>query len=276
MRKAICHYSFHRRWKDENWDCNRLAREVADLGVEGVDFHVRYLGQPGPEAARTIRQAVKDHGLVLSGLSMSNDFSGQGDAWRKQVDAVKAWLPVAAEVEAPVSRIFGGHIPEAYRFVAEHREAAGKRVLEGLAEVVREAERLGVVLALENHGGLPCTGEEQVAMIEAINSRHLRATIDVGNYLQGGQEGKDGTATAAGLAAYVHFKDFKKVPYGLNPWGYAGEACVVGEGDIDHAECLKALRAAGYDGFVALEYEGTEAEVTGVPRSVDFMNKVME
>jgi sugar phosphate isomerase/epimerase len=141
--------------------------------------------------------------------------------------------------------------------------------------VVREAEKLGVVLALENHGGLPCTGEEQVKVIEAINSKSLRATIDVGNYMGCGQEGHVGTALAAHLAAYVHFKDNRKKPAvkpGL-PWSI--ESCTLGEGDVDHQACLAALTKAGYNGFVALEYEGTEDERTGVPKSVAFMKRVM-
>ena len=33
------------------------------------------------------------------------------------------------------------------------------------------------------------------------------------------------------------------------------------------------IATAGYDGFLGLEYEGTEAEVTGVPRSVETLKK---
>lgn len=45
---------------------------------------------------------------------------------------------------------------------------------------------------------------------------------------------------------------------------------------MDLRACLNALKKAGYDGVVALEYEGTEAETTGVPKSVAHMKKVMK
>ncbi len=275
MQIALCHYSFHRRWKDEAWTAERLADEVKALGVPAVDFHARLLGSPADASAR-VRAALQRTGLVLSGLSLGNNFNAEKpEEFRAQVDTVKTWIGVAAELKAPVSRIFGGHLPAEKRADAAAKAAGRQRILDGLAEVVREAERLDVVLALENHGGLPCTGEEQVEVLRAINSPNLRATIDVGNYMQGNQEGHVGTTLAAAYAAYVHFKDFKKVADAAQPNGHRLEACVVGEGDVDHRRCLAALRAAGYDGYVAIEYEGVEAEQTGVPKSVAFTRRVL-
>ena len=43
-----------------------------------------------------------------------------------------------------------------------------------------------------------------------------------------------------------------------------------------HRAYIEALREAGCTGFVALEYEAAEDEKTGVPKSVEFMNYVME
>ena len=112
-------------------------------------------------------------------------------------------------------------------------------------------------------------------MIEIIDSPYLKATIDVGNYMHGGQEAHVGTAIVAKHCAYVHFKDFVKVPDRSTPWGWTVKPCIVGEGDVDHRACLEALAADGYDGFIALEYEGDEDETIGVPKSVEFMNQVM-
>ncbi len=272
MKKAICHFSFHRRWDAEKWTPERLAQEVKNLGVEGVDFHVRYLGDASDAAGR-IRDALSRHGRELSGLSMSNDFNKEDPReWREQIETVKKWLHVAADVKAPVCRIFGGWVPEERRHDESVRTQAQMRVLDALGKVVREAEALGVCLALENHGGLPCTGEEQVDMIRRIGSPCLKATIDVGNYLMGGQEGHVGTRIASACCAYVHFK---KIP-DTNDWrGWRLEPCTVGEGDVDHRACLTELRNAGYQGYVALEYEGTQEEITGVPKSVEFMNRIL-
>ncbi len=145
-----------------------------------------------------------------------------------------------------------------------------------LQEVVAEAEKLGVILALENHGGLPCTGEEQVRVIETISSPNLKATIDVGNYMQACQEGHEGSAAAAHLAAYIHFKDFRKIasPEGSSlPWSI--EACTVGKGDVDHLKCLQAIYTTDYKGCIAIEYEGPDDEKIGVPESLAYTKEVI-
>lgn len=273
MEVSICHYSFHRTWKEENWDCEWLAREVKNLGCGAIDFHAGLLGA-AQGAAQKIKDALEATGLTLSGLSLSNNFNQEDPAaLAAQVQTVKEWLEVAAEVKAPVSRIFGGHIKD--RRNPDLLKQGFDRILKGLGLVTAAAEKAGVVLALENHGGLPCTGEEQVSVLKQVNSPFLKATVDVGNYMSGGQEGHRGTELAADRAAYVHFKDFKKLPPkdpGL-PWSLA--ACTVGQGDVNLYACLEELYKAGYTGFVAIEYEGPDMERTGVPRSLAYTKKLL-
>jgi sugar phosphate isomerase/epimerase len=66
-----------------------------------------------------------------------------------------------------------------------------------------------------------------------------------------------------------------KVPDESSPWGWGIKAAVIGEGDVDLDACVKVLSEAGYDGFVALEYEGDEDEKTGVPKSVETLKRVV-
>ena len=274
MKTAKCHYSYHRTWKAENWTCVDLARAVKALGVGAIDFHCGMVG-PAAEAPAKIKAALEETGLELSGLSLSTNFNREdAAAVDEEVEKAVAYMRVAAEIGAPVSRIFGGHVRE--RNDPDKLKAAGEMIVAGLAKAAAEAEKLGLVLALENHGGFPATGEEQVEVIERIGSPSLRATVDVGNYMSVGQEGHVGTALAAGCCAYVHFKDFRKKPDESKPWGWSLEACTVGAGDVDHRKCLEALKAAGYDGFVAIEYEGGEGEAEGVPESVKFTRELLK
>lgn len=275
MQKAICHYSFHRLWKEQNWTADRLAEEVAGLGVECIDFHMGLMTGV-PDAARRIREAVDKHGLKLSGVSCSNDFGQEDpDAFRETIEKVKGWLRLAGEVGAPVSRVFGGGIGFAHRSDPELVAGARERILNSVSEVLPTAEACGVVICIENHGGMPATGDEQVDFVKTIDSPFFRATIDVGNYMQAGNEGHVETAKAAPVAGYVHFKDFRKVPDDDKPWGWGVKSTIVGDGDVDLQACYDAMKDAGYDGVIALEYEGPEDEAVGVPRSVETMNRVM-
>ena len=70
MRKAICHYSFHRRYAEEKWTPARLVQEVKALGAEGIDFHARLLGIPPTEAAPATPPFRKSLLLIPSGFFM--------------------------------------------------------------------------------------------------------------------------------------------------------------------------------------------------------------
>ena len=273
MKLAICHYSLRRTWETQGWNCLDLARHVRDLGVPAIDFHTRYIGDTPPAE---IIAALKETGLVLSGLSFSNNFlKDDPDELEAEVRKVESWIDLAGAIGAPVSRIFGGHLPPEVRHDQAERQRHMNRLLAPLERVTARAEKVGLVLAMENHGGLPATSGEIVAMIERIGSDHLRSTCDTGNFLQAGQEPVDGARGVARYAAYAHIKDFRKLPDTEAPLGYRIEAAVVGDGDVDNAGCLEALHQAGFDGYVALEYEGAAEESSAVPQSLDHMRSLL-
>lgn len=275
MKIAICHYSLHRRWSAGKWTLNQMTLEVKKLGLDAVDIHAGMTGSPAG-ADESIRAALTQSGLTLSGLSLSNNFSSDDlNEVHKQVETVKQWLEVAARVRAPVCRIFGGHLSGKQRGDPAVKQRKMRQIIDQLGVVAQDARKLGLILALENHGGLPSTGTEQVEVIRAINLPSLKATVDVGNYLPCGQESQEGTRVAAAHAAYVHFKDFRKIADPGNPQGWKFEACAIGEGAVNHKMCLEALREAGYNGYIALEYEGKEDEETAVPKSLAAMKQLM-
>lgn len=264
MKYALCHYALHCTWKDENLNCLQLAELTKELGFKAIDFHVRLLGDL-EQAKADIPAALTATGLELSGLSLGNNFALEDDAdFQEQVDGVIAGIGLAAAVKAPVSRIFGGHLPKADRQDEAKRRACFGRIIEGLKLVTAEAEKQGVVLALENHGGLPATAAEQIEVIEAVNSPNLRATIDVGNYMGVGENGHESLEKVVHLAAYIHFKDNSS----FDPV----RACTLGDGLVDLGACLRILEEHHYNGHIAIEYEGSEDERTGIRRSMDYLH----
>lgn len=266
MKTAICHYSFHRTLAEEDWTLEDFVNQCGSLEIDGIDFHQRFL--PGPEKApEVIQKAIEGTGLELSSLSLSTNFNKEGNEFVQEIEQARKWIEAASRAGTRVSRIFGGHIPD--RSDAEMLSSALKNVCAAMKELVPAAEEFNVILALENHGGVPGLGEEQVSVIREVDSPFLKATVDVGNYMSCGQDSMRGVSLAAPYCVYVHWKDMKKTESGAEP-------SVVGEGDVDHAGCMKILEDAGYSGYAALEYEGPEDEREGVTKSIAFMNSLME
>ena len=72
----------------------------------------------------------------------------------------------------------------------------------------------------------------------------------------------------ASYARHVHAKDFAPaVSDGfLTRGGRRIRGTVIGEGMIPIAPCLGALLHAGYDGYVTVEYEGSEDALAAIAR----------
>ena len=269
MKLALCHYSYHRRWANEGWDIARLTRETQALGVDGIDYHTKLIGVSPDEAIGAIGSALAGASLELSGLSLSTNFNLEDSAeFDAHIAETVAWLETAAALNAPVCRIFGGKVDRSDKAAIA---PALQRVTIAMKQLAPRAEALGLVLAIENHGGLPCTAEEQIDVIQQVNSPALRATVDIGNYISCGQRGEVGTALAAGYAAYVHVKDY--TPSEGGPRSYT--SCTLGKGELDIPQCLRSLKEAGFDDYVAIEYEGAEDETTGVVESVRYMKEML-
>lgn len=268
MQLALCHYSFHRRWAAEAWDVVRLCREAKALGVPSVDLHTRLAG-PALDDPATTRAVLAHEGVSLAGLAFSNAFTKPDvAAFQAEVDKIRGWTRLARALGTDTARIFGGHLSEDRRLDPVARRQGLQQVIDGIGAVIRCAEDEGVTLALENHGFLPGTSAEVLQVLGAIASPRLRATIDLGNFLQAGEEPVHAAGVLAPHGAYVHVKGMRKVPSLRWPWGWEIEACTPGEGDVDLPGCIAALRRFGFNGVVALEYEGPVPEIAGIPASL--------
>lgn len=283
MKISICQYSFHRAWAAEGWDAHRFAKEANKTGASAIDFHAGLLGST-QRAAEIIKSALDNTGLELAALALSNNFGHDDPVLvRKEIEATISWMRIAKEVEAPVARIFGSPLPSGLVVHArggkagdEARKKLKEKIAAALKEVTREAERLDLILALENHHGCPATGEEQVELIERMNSRCFRATVDVGNYMCADQAPEAATTLVAPYTAYVHVKDFARIADDSVASGWKLVPRAVGRGDVNHAACLQILKDAGFDGFVAIEYEGDDDERVGITQSVEFLKQHCE
>ena len=253
-----------------------FVRACKELGCDGVDFHQRLSGDP-EKALPEIESALKENAIELSSFSLSNNFTGDDRA--EQIEKVKKGIELGARMGAKHSRIFGGHLGS--NDPDELKKAMGL-VVEALKEVVPVAEKHGVVLCIENHGGAPGRGEEVVEVIEKVNSPNFKATVDLGNFLGAGQHALDGTKLTAKHAGYVHVKDMKILPLdgeeGRKPAraDWKTKSTVQGEGDVDLPGCLTVLKDAGYDGWLALEFEAEGDEREGVKKSLDYIRKCMK
>jgi len=250
---------------------------AAKQDVEGVEL-LDYFWKDKKTELPAVKKQIADSGLKLAVYSIGNDFcQGDAAARAKQLDDLKDGVDTANALGVNLVRVFSGHHKDNFTF-----EDSLGWILEGLSAGAEYAEKNGVVLALENHGLMAGRSDQVRGIIEKVNSPALRANLDTGNFLLVGQDPTDAARELADVVALVHLKDFRKarpdetihVYKGLDGVGYTGT--VTGEGGVDLPTIVSILGAAGYEGWLSLEYEGGMDPLTiGVPQSLAAANKLI-
>jgi sugar phosphate isomerase/epimerase len=117
---------------------------------------------------------------------------------------------------------------------------------------LENAERQGVIMAIENH--LDLLADELVELITTIDSKFLRVCLDTGNALRMLEDPLDVVAKLAPFAAATHIKDVAAHRGDPKTFGF-WPSVPLGDGLIDLPKVLENLQRAGYQGLLALEID---------------------
>lgn len=223
----------------------------AKLGCAGTELTGYFLPKDltGDVLPRLRRHAFL-RGITISGTAISNDFiGGTKDERAAQVGYVKQWIDHAVRLGAPHIRVFAGKPPKDM-----DETIARSLAVEALVECAGYAGLHGVMLGLENHGGPTATPDGLLAIVQAVDSPWLGINLDSGNF-----HTDDPYADFARCAPYAVNVQVKAV---MKPTGAATSQ------PTDYARIATLLRAANYQGFVALEFEEDEDPWVGIPREM--------
>ncbi len=198
----------------------------------------------------SLKAAAHKLGIDISGTAIRNDFCDP-DAVKRKADItyVKRWVDIALHLGAPHIRVFAGN-PHA----GVSDEQATVWAIECLKECADYAGTQGVYLGIENHGYLTTSGDTLMKVAESVNHEWLGINLDTGNFDSNPYEN---IARAVPRAVNVQLK--------LDVAGDKPKSKV----PADFARIFKILRDGGYQGYVALEYEGKEDPYTGVPKFIE-------
>jgi sugar phosphate isomerase/epimerase len=169
----------------------------------------------------------------------------------ERAESVERMRKAKIELQAWGVQGFDGDEAAARR-VFEFAKANGIRVItadpskEALPILDRLVAEFGIAIAIHNHG--PGSRYDKLAsVLEAVEGRHklLGACIDTGHALRSGENPVEWAKRLGKRVHDVHLKDVKDA----KTWK------VLGEGDLDVIGFLRELKATGFAGVVALEYE---------------------
>jgi len=260
---GVIHYNF------PDFSLDDFVKYAADTGYGYVELAFSDVWKEGiesPEAeAGKVRQQVESYGLKVSVLSAGNDFVQlDEEAIKEQVERMQRICGLAKILGTNIIRTEGGQpkdsVPES-RWV-EAMAGCLKRCL----EFVKPDD---IYLAVDNHGLITNDGDLQVALFQAVGSKHVGANLDTMNYRWFGHDLETVGRFYEIVAPYTfhtHMKDGKG-----SRQDYQGEA--LGQGEIDLAKAVRCLKEAGYDGVYCAEYEGSEESSVGYRKCLEWMKE---
>jgi sugar phosphate isomerase/epimerase len=260
LKLSIAAYSYrdYLTSKPPRMDLFDFANLAADMGLDAIEPTSYYFPR---DVDSTYLNKLKQHafvlGLDISGTAIGNNFClPPGPKRNEQLALARTWIDRAAELDAPVIRIFAGNVPK-----DETEDLAVAWAIEGIKESLPHAVERGVTLALENHGGITATPAQILRLVKAVDGPNFGVNLDTGNF-----HGEDPYAEIAELAPYAVNVQVKT------------EVLRKGEKTKEEADLgrlIAILREAKYSGYVVLEYEAAEDPIAAIPRHIKKLRELI-
>ena len=238
-----------------------LLDYAAELGLQGIEPTSYYFPKTFDAAyLNELKRQAHLRGLDLSCGAIRNDFCRKAGP---QLDAdlrhCETWSEHYARLGCRAIRIFAGTVPK-----GDSEGDALRRCISATEQACAAAGKSGVILALENHGGITSKVDTMLEIIKAVQSPWFGVNLDTGNF----REGPDPYVDLAKIAPYavnvqVKIEVSRKV---------AGKSKTE---ETDYRKIVQLLKAAGYTGWLALEYEGKEDPYTGIPKALDKLRNAL-
>ena len=268
---GVSTYSYWRYRDDTKLPMEKCIELAADMGFDGVELlHVQMEAEDTPFLNKLKRRAFT-LGLDLMGFSTHQTFvSPDAEVRKKNIAHTTKCLEMAYQLGIPTIRVNTGRWGTSKDFsqlmqnkgieprLDGYTDDDGfKWVIDSFEELVPIAEKLGVILGLENHWGLGRTADGVLKVVRSVDSPWLQVTLDTGNFLESQYEQFEALAP---LAVLVQAKTY----YGGGTWYTL---------DIDYDKVAAILKKHHYRGYLSLEFEGKEEFSTAVPKSLEMLRK---
>ncbi|MDA0207609.1 MAG: sugar phosphate isomerase/epimerase [Acidobacteria bacterium] len=247
IKSALCAYSYREQLQSGKMSYEDLVDIAVEHGIDGLDLTVYWLPKTGMDAhLMSLRRKAYLAAVEIPAIAIRSNLCRSTDQQQQmEVAWLSHWVDVADKLGASHIRIFGGTVPDG----ATDDQAAGW-VVEILKRAAEYAGKKGVILGIENHGGITLYGERVVSIVNAVDSPWVGINLDTGNFRRDPYREIEMCVPHAVNAQFKTMMNFEDGRHEASDWD----------------RVMKMFAASGYKGYVSLEYEGEEPVATAVPK----------
>jgi sugar phosphate isomerase/epimerase len=263
FKMSLAQWSLHKSLfskKIDTLDFPALARKT--YGIDTVEY-VNQFFQDKATDKQYLSQLLtrsKDNGIKnnLIMIDAEGDLCDPDSKKRNQaVENHHKWVDAA--------RFLGCKAVRVNAFGTGSKEDVQLAGIDGLGKLGEYAEKAGILLLAENHGGYSSDAAWLAEIIKKVNNKHVGTLPDFTNFCIR----REGTNPWEGecIEAYDPYKGVQELmPYakGISAKTFEFDDqgnCV----ETDYPKMLKIIKDAGYKGYISIEYEGdTLSEEEGI------------
>ena len=245
LRSGLVAYSFRKQFDAKTMTYEALIRYIADLGLDGMDTTAYWFPDTSDQFLSSLRRTAYKNAVSLYSVAARVRLcQPTAEKQRDEVENAKKWLDIAQKLGAGHLRVFGGSVPKGAT-EAQAMAWAGE-VLKPAAEY---ASTKGVIIGIEDDGGLSTTAEQTLALVKLADSPWVGMNLDTGNFPKNGYAQ---VAMCLPYAVSTHVKTKISLPDG-------------GKEKADWDRLIGMFAKAAYKGFISLEYEDTTPPEQAIP-----------
>jgi sugar phosphate isomerase/epimerase len=232
-----------------HWQIETVITKAIEYGYDGIEWRGGPEGhvQPTmPTAQKTILQKMlMDTGLITVAVTAYTGFvSPLAKERQSNIDELRRYTDLAAELDAPYVRTFLGELPQGTKLDS----SIYNHISDCLNAAAEYAESVGVKIAVEPHDDFVLSSAVSPLFYQNKSHPALRVIWDIGNAYSAGEDPVQGFDLLKDYLAYVQVKDGK----GRAPnW----QLCSLGDGDLPLSQAFELLLANDYQGPFSVEWE---------------------
>lgn len=276
MKIAVSSYSFSKLMRQNGMTQLDTVKTAAEMGFEGIEFVgiAPHDGSTKTEYALKLREACKEYNLVITNYTVGADFlNGCDGDLDKEIARLKTEIDLAEVLGATSVR----HDATIGRGKLTFDDAL-PRLAQGCTEVTVYAKAKGIRTMVENHGFFAQDSDRLEKLISAVDDENFGLLCDIGNFLCADESPVLAMSRIAKYAFYAHAKDFViKSGSEANPGkgffktrgGNYLKGTIIGHGNVPVVQCISILNSQGYNGFLAIEFEGMEDNIEALSIGLD-------
>ena len=257
MHIGLAGWSINKRFRREEnplqlLDYPQLARD--EWGFGAVELNNIFMASHDDDYLDQLKRRAEEANVALWGMAVDRT----GSLCDEDEEERKANIAKCAEYLSIGKRLGLTYLRFNTGGDIEPTEAQIARCADSFSQLAKLGEEQGIMVCIENHGGLSKFPDPIVDVMKRVNSSYCRTLPDFGNFAP--EIRYEALEKVVPFAAACHAKFFEFDEQGNDT-------------QIDVGRIKNIFKAASFDGRLALEFEGQMDDGEGVRLSKALLHK---